>query len=90
MLGSVPLQGFVRAAWAHYLVRDAQMGVGFAGLPGAGFAVRGARADANAALLSAGVEMPVRPGLALGARVESEFSGNVTQVAGTARLRYSF
>ncbi|MEI6162134.1 MAG: autotransporter domain-containing protein [Roseococcus sp.] len=90
LLGGVPVQGFLRAAWAYYLTRDASMGVGFASLPNAGFTVRGARADASAALVSAGLEAPIRPGLMLGARVDSEFSGNVTQVAGTARLRYAF
>jgi uncharacterized protein with beta-barrel porin domain len=90
LLGRMPVQGFARAAWAHYLTRDAAMAVGFASLPNAGFTVRGARGDANAALLAAGLELPIRPGLTLGARVDSELSGNVTQVAGTARLRYNF
>jgi autotransporter-associated beta strand protein len=89
-LGSVPVQGYLRASWAYYMTRDASMAVGFASLPNAGFTVRGARPDTNAALLSGGVEMPIAAGLTLGARVESEFSGNVTQVAGTARLRYRF
>jgi autotransporter-associated beta strand protein len=89
-LGSVPVQGYLRASWAHYMTRDASMAVGFASLPNAGFTVRGARPDANAALLSGGVEMPIAAGLTLGARVDSAFSGNVTQVAGTARLRYRF
>jgi len=89
-IGGVPVSGFARAAWAHYLVRDQTMGVGFASLPNAGFTVRGARPDANSALLSAGIEMPISPGLTFGARVDSEFSGNVAQVSGTARLRYSF
>ena len=89
-LGRVPMQGFLRAAWAHYLTRDAAMAVGFASLPHAGFTVRGAQGDADAALLSAGLEILLRPGLSLGARVDSELSGSVTQVAGTARLRYAF
>ncbi len=89
-MGAVPVQGYLRAAWAHYLTRDASMAVGFATLPDAGFTVRGARPDANAALLSGGLEVPVARGLTLGARVESEFSGNVSEVAGTARLRFAF
>ncbi|WPB83927.1 autotransporter domain-containing protein [Sediminicoccus rosea] len=89
-LGTLPVQSFLRAAWASYLVRDAAMTVTFASLPDAGFVVRGARADANAALVSAGVEMPLTRGWTLGARVDGEFSGNVTQLAGTARLRYTF
>lgn len=89
-LGSLPVQGFARAGWAHYLTRDAAVGVGFASMPNAGFTVRGARPDANAALLSGGLEIPIAENMTLGARVDSEFSGNVTQVAGTARLRYRF
>ncbi|WPB83456.1 autotransporter-associated beta strand repeat-containing protein [Sediminicoccus rosea] len=89
-LGAVPVQGYLRASWAHYLTRDAAMAVGFASLPDAGFTVRGARPDANAALLSGGLEVPIAAGLTLGARVDSEFSANVTQVAGTARLRLAF
>ncbi|MBS7791996.1 autotransporter-associated beta strand repeat-containing protein [Roseococcus sp. SDR] len=89
-LGSVPVQGYVRASWAYYMTRDASMAVGFASLPNAGFTVRGARPDANAALLSGGLEVPIADGLALGARVDGEFSANVTQLAGTARLRYRF
>ena len=89
-IGGIPVSGFARAAWAYYLMRDQTRGVGFASLPNAGFTVRGARPDANSALLSAGIEMPISPGLTLGARVDSEFSGNVAQVSGTARLRYRF
>jgi len=66
------------------------MGVGFASLPDAGFRVRGARPDANSALVSAGVELPVAPGFSFGARMDAELSGNVTQVSGTARVRYRF
>ena len=36
------------------------------------------------------LEVPIAAGLTLGARVDSEFSGNVIQVAVTARLRYRF
>ncbi len=43
-LGSVPVQGYLRASWAHYMTRDASMAVGFASLPNAGFTVRGAQA----------------------------------------------
>ena len=89
-LGTRSVQGFARLAWAHYLVRDASMGVGFASLSNAGFTVRGARPDANAALISAGIQTEIMPGLTLSARIDSEFSGNVAQVAGTARLRYAF
>jgi autotransporter-associated beta strand protein len=90
--GSMPhgAQAFLRAAWASYLVRDAAMAVGFTSLPEAGFVVRGAQGDAHAALVSAGVEMPIPRGWTLAARVDGEFSGQVTQLAGTARLSARF
>jgi uncharacterized protein with beta-barrel porin domain len=89
-LGPVPVQGFLRASWASYLVRDAAMAVGFTSLPDAGFAVRGARGDAHAALVSAGLELPIMRGWTLGARLDGEVSGQVTQLAGTARLSARF
>ncbi len=89
-IGGIPVSGFARAAWAYNLVREQTMGVGFASLPDAGFTVRGARPDANSALVSAGLELPVAPGFSFGARVDAELSGNVTQVSGTARVRYRF
>jgi len=89
-IGGIQIRGFSRAAWARYLLRDQMTGVGFASLPNAGFTVRGARPDANSALLSAGVEMPISPGFTFGARVDGEFSGNMAQVSGMVRLRYSF
>ena len=93
--GLVPIRGRavqaqLRAAWAHYARRDAAMSVGFAGLPNSGFILQGARQDANAALLSAGLEVPVAPGLTLGARLDGEFSSHLVQLAGMARLRYLF
>ncbi|MBX9748059.1 MAG: autotransporter-associated beta strand repeat-containing protein [Roseococcus sp.] len=89
-LGPVPVQGFLRASWAYALMRDSAMGVGVATLPDAGFTLRGARGDASAALVIAGLEMPLGAGLALGARLDGAFSGNASQIAGTARLRYAF
>ncbi len=93
--GVVPIGGRaaqvqLRAAWAHDAWRDAAMSVGFAGLPNSGFILQGARQDANAALLSAGLEVPVAPRLTLGARLDGEFSSHLVQLAGMARLRYLF
>ncbi|WPB84230.1 autotransporter domain-containing protein [Sediminicoccus rosea] len=84
------VQGFARASWAHYLQRDATMNMAFTSLPGAGFTLRGARPEANAALVSLGLETDIMGGVTLGARLDGEWSGNMKQVAGTARLRYLF
>jgi autotransporter-associated beta strand protein len=84
------VQGFARASWAHYLQRDATMTMAFTSLPAAGFTLRGARPDINAALVSLGLETDIMGGVTLGARLDGEWSGNMKQVAGTARLRYLF
>jgi len=89
-LGGQTLTAFGRAAWGYYAMREQSLQMGFAGLNAPGFTVLGARPDANAALVSAGLETELRPGLALGARLDGEFSANVQQLAGTARLRYLF
>ncbi len=89
-LAGRPSLGFVRLAWGHYLLRDATMGVAFSAYPDAGFTVRGARRDADAALFSAGLETSLGGGLTLGARLDGEASAHVRQVAGAARLRYAF
>ncbi|WP_027285459.1 autotransporter outer membrane beta-barrel domain-containing protein [Rubritepida flocculans] len=89
-LGGRSLRAGARLAWAHYLQRDAALGVGLSGLPDAGFTVRGARPEANAALLSASVEAPLTSRLTFTARLDSEISGNTRNASGTARLRYSF
>lgn len=89
-LGGRSLRAGARVAWAHYLQRDASLGVGLTGVPDAGFTVRGARHEANAALLSASVEAPLTSRLTVTARLDSELSGSTRNVSGTARLRYSF
>lgn len=89
-LGGREVRGFGRLAWGHYLVRDFTMGMGFAGLPNAGFTVRGARGDLNAALLALGAETAIAPRVTLGMRLDSELAGGVQQISGTARLRHVF
>jgi autotransporter-associated beta strand protein len=89
-VGDRALRGFARLAWGHYLVGDFTMGTGFAGLPNAGFTVRGARGSTNAALLALGGEAALAPSLSLALRLDSELSGQVQQIAGSARLRYIF
>jgi uncharacterized protein with beta-barrel porin domain len=62
----------------------------FQTLPGASFVVNGARANPDAALLSAGAEMKWRSGFSLAAPFEGEFSGNTTSYAGKGVAKYSW
>jgi autotransporter-associated beta strand protein len=88
--GATPVTGFFRAAWAHYFQRDANLTAALNGLPGASFAVSGARPDRNAALLAAGADIRLSQGVSLAMRVDSELSANTRRVSGTAQLRMSF
>ncbi|WP_164985749.1 autotransporter outer membrane beta-barrel domain-containing protein [Bosea sp. Tri-44] len=90
LAGATPVTGFVRAAWAHYYQRDADLTASLNGLPGASFGVIGARPDRNAALLAAGADIGLSQSVSLGMRVDSELSGNTRRIGGTAQLRVSF
>lgn len=90
LAGVMPVTGFVRAAWAHYYHRDADLTASLNGLPGALFGVTGARPDRNAALLAAGADVKLSQSVSLGMRVDSELSANTRRLGGTAQLRVSF
>lgn len=90
VLGSVPVTGYVRAAWAHYFRRDAELTASFAGLPGASFSATGAEADRDTALLSAGVMAKLSDRVSLGLNLDGELSGNSNRLGGSAQLRVSF
>ncbi|WP_164985405.1 autotransporter domain-containing protein [Bosea sp. Tri-39] len=90
LAGATPVTGFVRAAWAHYYQRDADLAASLNGLPGASFAAIGARADRNTALLAAGADIRLSQSVSLGMRVDSELSGNTRRIGGTAQLRVRF
>jgi uncharacterized protein with beta-barrel porin domain len=79
-----------RAAWAHDYDPNRAVTALFQALPGASFAVNGARPDADSALVSAGAEMKWLSGFSLAAAFEGEFSGNVTSYAGKGIARYSW
>lgn len=87
---ATPVTGFVRAAWAHYYQRDADLTASLNGLPGASFAVTGAKPDRNAALLAAGADVKLSQSVSVGIRIDSEISENTRRVGGTAQLRVSF
>ncbi|MDR6872155.1 autotransporter-associated beta strand protein [Bosea sp. BE125] len=90
MAGATPVTGFVRAAWAHYYQRDADLTASLNGLPGANFSAAGVRPARNAALLAAGADIRLSQSVSLGLRVDSELSANTRRVGGTAQLRVSF
>jgi fibronectin-binding autotransporter adhesin len=79
-----------RAAWAHDYNNDRAVTAVFQTLPGAAFVVNGARANPDAALVSAGAEMKWLNGFSLAATFEGEFSGNTTGYAGKGVARYSW
>ncbi|UPY39314.1 autotransporter-associated beta strand repeat-containing protein [Sediminicoccus sp. KRV36] len=87
---SAQLSAFGRVAWAAYLQRDATIGARFAGLPASGFQVTGARPDAHAALLSAGLDWRLNAAWSLTGRLDAELSASTSLLGGTARLRYEF
>jgi autotransporter-associated beta strand protein len=90
VLGGVPVTGYVRAAWAHYFRRDADLTASLAGLPGASFTATGAEADRNSALLSAGVMAKLSERVSLGLNLDGELSANSNRIGGSAQLRVSF
>jgi len=90
LLSGVPVSGFVRAAWAHYFQRDAEMTASLAALPGASFVTEGARPDSNGALIAAGLDAKLNERVSLGVRLDSELSASTSRLGGTAQLRVSF
>ncbi len=90
VFGDVPVTGFVRAAWAHYFARDAQLSASLIGLPGAGFTTTGARPDRNGALIAAGLDARINERVSLGVRLDSELSAKTRSLGGTAQLRVNF
>jgi autotransporter-associated beta strand protein len=79
-----------RLAWAHHLANDTTAGVALIGVPGARFAVEGARVDRDVALLTLGLEALLAPNATLGMRFEGEFGAESARYAGSARLRIAF
>lgn len=90
VLGDRALAGYLRAAWAHYYQREASLSASFAGLAGSGFAVEGARAPRNSALLAAGLDLRLGPSVVIGAHLDGELSESSRRIGGQARLKVSF
>jgi uncharacterized protein with beta-barrel porin domain len=84
------VRGFARLAWGHYLMREQNSSVALQAFPGNGFSVQGARPDTDSAILAMGLETEIAPRWTLGARLDSELSSRVREIAGTVKVRYSF
>lgn len=89
-VAGVPLTAFIRASWARYFQRDAEITAGLVALPGTSFITRGTRPDVNAALLAAGLDAALSERVTLGVRLESELSANTRRLGGVAQMRISF
>ena len=85
-----PVQGYVSAAWRHYLRRDASFTGSFAGLAGSDIETSAARPATDAAIIGIGFGMALTPAVSLGAQLDSEVSDQGTAFAGTARLGVRF
>ena len=90
LLGGVPVTGYVRAAWAHYFRRDADLTASLVGLPGASFTATGAQLDRNSALVSAGITARLSERVTLGLNLDGELSANGNRIGGAAQIRVSF
>lgn len=90
LLGGVPVTGYVRAAWAHYFRRDADLTASLVGLPGASFTATGAQLERNSALVSAGITARLSERVTLGLNLDGELSANGNRIGGAAQIRVSF
>jgi len=90
VLGGVVVTGYVRAAWAHYFRRDADLTASLIGQPGASFTATGAQADRNSVLVSVGAMARLSERVTLGLSLDSELSANSSRIGGSVQLRVSF
>jgi outer membrane autotransporter protein len=77
-----------RLAWAHDWDSNPSLAAAFQALPGQSFIVNGATPASDLALVTAGVELAFRNGIALSGKFDGEFASRVQTYAGTATLRY--
>ncbi|MEJ0097744.1 MAG: ice-binding family protein [Bauldia sp.] len=77
-----------RVAWAHDFGSGPSSTAGFQALAGSTFTVKGAAADADSLLLSAGAELGFGNGFAIAGLFDSEFAENSQTYSGTGRISY--
>jgi autotransporter-associated beta strand protein len=88
--GGGALSVFGRAAWGRDFSRDAAISPAFAVLPATTFAIQGAPAAANSALLSAGALWANTNGISLRLKADGEFARAATGYAANATLRVAW
>jgi len=79
-----------RLAWVHDFDRDRSIGATFQALPGASFAVNGARQAADSVLTTASVEWKWLNGWSAAGTFEGEFSDVTRSYAGKGVVRYAW
>lgn len=89
-VNGLPVAGYLRAGWAHYYQREAGLSATISGLAGSGFAIDGARAPRNSALLAAGLDLKITPAVTLGARFDGELAASANRLGGQALVKVSF
>ncbi|HXD45552.1 MAG TPA: autotransporter domain-containing protein [Pseudolabrys sp.] len=90
MVGGHTVRPFLRAAWVHEFMPARQISASFVSIPSPSFTVDGARPASDAGRFSGGLTWTIDASKAVFARVDSEFSGSGTMVAGTAGARISW
>ncbi|MBI3700440.1 MAG: autotransporter domain-containing protein, partial [Afipia sp.] len=85
---SLSLRG--RAGYAHDSWQNSQITTQFVSLPTASFTSSGVVQPANLGLVSAIAEIRYPSGVSIGGKVDGEFSGSSSSVAGTGLVRYSW
>lgn len=86
----VTVAGYIRAAWAHYYKRDAQIAASLVALPGAGFVAQGTRPDADSMLIATGLDAQLSRRITIGLRGDGEVSARTRRYGGSAQIRISF
>jgi autotransporter-associated beta strand protein len=81
---------YARTAWAHYLSNDSSFSGAFAGLPGSGFKVTGARTASNSALLGLGADMKLGQSMTLGGTFNTEISPRQQSYSSSVKLNVDF
>jgi outer membrane autotransporter protein len=84
---SAVLAVYGRAAWAHDRFSNQTLFAAFEIAPSLGFPVTGATPATNSALVTAGTELRLASGVALGAKFDGDLANRSQTYAGTATVR---
>ena len=90
MVNGVAWSPFARAAWVHEFEPTRQITASFLAVPGASFAVDGARAASDSVKLDVGSRVAFNSRTALTATLTGEFSDRTQSYAGRLGLRTEF